>query len=130
MREILQDFCNGNQYLWQRLAGGLLHEALRKAVTDALDYDTTEVLEEYWDLISSPQCARQIRNYCQTEYGKAEIASGRLHRNACALVATAGAAEAARQVLTYEDACEDAYARLLGWWRRASQELTSSLVAD
>jgi hypothetical protein len=135
LRDTLQEFVEGNEFAWQYLAGryDLLRRALREAVVQVDTDDPVPLLEECWRLLTDERAARRLEAYCRAAYPNADVDTHRLCRHARALLATAQAAVAARQLSTHTDARE----RLLHWAAEAarlfgsgSQDLTLDISRD
>ncbi len=103
---------------WQRLQEGALHEGCQKAV-DQMD---AEALDFCW-IKFTQHGEKAIVEYCLAAYpndnGGTDVDTDRLYRNACALLATAQAAVAARLAVSHPDA----YVRLLEWAKEAATRL-------
>jgi alpha-glucoside transport system substrate-binding protein len=100
LRDELALLSMGEWVAWQRIGGSydLLRRALVEAVRGNEGVDPGPLLEECWSLLSSPQAREQVARFHRREphYAGVDVDAARLHRNACALMATARAAHAAR----------------------------------
>lgn len=128
LRDKLEEFVEGNQFVWQELAeepGDLLRRALRQAVEEAGRSDSVPLLDECWGWLTDKRALAQVKAYCVARHRDAPVDAERLHRNACALVATAQAAVAAKQAKSHGD---DAVGRLLRWGQETARLLDDAAV--
>jgi HEAT repeat protein len=93
---------------WQQLAGPArsLRNALQRAVDDAPHTDPLPLLAECWDWLVVEGAAERVGLYCRMTPEHEEVDAQRLHRNACALLATARVAALARRIATHPESCK------------------------
>lgn len=100
LRDELALLSAGQWVAWQRIGGSydLLRRALVEAVRGNEGVDPDPLLEECWSLLSGPRARAQVAKFHRREahYAGVDVDADWLHRNACALVATARAAHAAQ----------------------------------
>ncbi|GIU73097.1 MAG: hypothetical protein KatS3mg004_0184 [Bryobacteraceae bacterium] len=99
LQQTLSKLDQGEYLLWQILAGGyaLLPRALREAIKAAEpDAGLISKLETCYEQLQSSGASQAIQRYW-AELKQNDIDADRLHRNACALVATTLASAYARQ---------------------------------
>lgn len=100
LRDALLQLTAGEAFAWQRIGGNydLLRRALVETVRGREEADPAPLLDQCWQLLNDPQCLEQITRFHRLDphYAGVNVASSWLHRNACALMATARTAVAAQ----------------------------------
>lgn len=100
LRDELARLSAGGWVAWQRIGGSydLLRRALVEAVRGNEGVDPGPLLDECWALLSSPPAREQVAKFHRRDdhYAGVDVDAAWLHRNACALMATARAAHAAQ----------------------------------
>lgn len=101
LRAELERLVGGEPFVWQRLGGSydLLRRALVEVVRGSEGRDPAPLLDQCWALLSSPGALVQVARFHRLDphYAGVAVDSEWLHRNACALVATARAALGAQR---------------------------------
>jgi hypothetical protein len=99
LRDELALLSAGEWVAWQRIGGSydLLRRALVEAVRGNEGVDPRPLLADSWALLNSPRAREQVAKFHREEvhYAGVDVDAAWLHRNACALMATARAAQAA-----------------------------------